>query len=285
MSTTDSRFFIHERSVTIELPKLRPPSRHRLVDMVYHSLEEAILSGRMRPGERLLEAWIAEQLQVSRTTVREALLMLEHEGYVVSKPRRGTFATRLAREDALDLCYSRALLESFAVSSGYAQIDRQLLDGLEICLDRMRGCRLPDDVPALIQIDLAFHRPLIELGRSRRLVELWSSLNGQIGALILMSLENKHARIDDAVIDHYVRVEERDAARSKLMRQVIERLAPTYSADFVGIEDRRSRIEDRRSRIEDRRSRIEDRRLLRQQILSSILDPRSSILDPRSSIL
>jgi GntR family transcriptional regulator, rspAB operon transcriptional repressor len=236
-----------------DLPKLRPPSRHRLVDSVYHSLEDAILSGRIRPGERLVETWIAQQLQVSRTTVREALLRLEHEGYAVSKPRRGTFVTRLAREDALDLCYSRALLESFAVSSGYACLDETLLGELESCLDRMSTCRLPGDVPALIQIDLAFHRPLIELGGSRRLVELWSSLNGQIGALVLTSLENQHASIGDvvafhrqlldalrsgdaqiaqqAVIDHYVRGEDRDARRLAQMRQLIDALAPAHSVD------------------------------------------------------
>ena len=231
--------------MTVDLPKLRLASRSRLIDVVYHSLEEAILAGRMRPGERLVESWIAEQLQVSRTTVREALLMLEHEGYVVSQPRRGTFVTRLAHEDALDLCYNRALLESFAVSSGYARIDEALFGTLEDCLNQMRGCRLPDDVPRLIQIDLAFHRPLIEL---------WSSLNGQIGALVLTSLENQHAGIDDvvkfhrrlldalrsgdlqvaqqAVIQHYVRVENQDAARSARMRQVIDALASAHSVVF-----------------------------------------------------
>jgi GntR family transcriptional regulator, rspAB operon transcriptional repressor len=240
--------------MTVDLPKLRQPSRSRLIDAVYHSLEEAILAGRMRPGERLVEAWIAEQLQVSRTTVREALLMLEHEGYVVSKPRHGTFVTRLAREDAQDLCYSRALLESFAVSSGYARIDDTLFATLDSCVDRMRVCRLPDDVPALIQIDLAFHRSLIELGGSRRLIELWSSLNGQIGALVLTSMENQHASIDDvadfhrvlvealrsgdaqvaqqAVIRHYVRIEDEDAERSALMRQVIDTIAPSHRVAF-----------------------------------------------------
>jgi DNA-binding GntR family transcriptional regulator len=241
--------------MSVELPKLRLPSRHRLVDSVYNSLEDAILSGRIRPGERLVETWIAEQLQVSRTTVREALLKLEHEGYAVSKPRRGTFVTRLAREDALDLCYSRALIESFAVSSGYTRIDERLFDTLEGCLERMRRCRLPGDVPELIQIDLAFHRPLIELGGSRRLIELWSSLNGQIGALVLTSLEAQHASIDDVVafhkqlldalrsgdaqiaqqgvIDHYVRVEDRDAHRLAHMQQLIGTLAPAHRGDVL----------------------------------------------------
>src|SRR5690242_21450784 len=124
--------------------KLRLPSRRRLVDDVYHSLEEAILSGRMRPGDRLVETWISEQLNVSRTTIREALLMLERGGYVVSNPRRGMCVTRLAPEDSLDLRTMRALLESFAVSAGYARIGQPLLDSLERAQERMLTCRLPD---------------------------------------------------------------------------------------------------------------------------------------------
>jgi DNA-binding GntR family transcriptional regulator len=234
--------------------KLRPPSRSRLVDDVFRSLEEAILSGKMRPGYRLIETWLAEHLKVSRTTVREALLMLERQGYVVSEPRRGTFVTRLAREDALDLCYNRALLESFAVGVGYQRIDDGVLGRMAVCIDRMRRCRLPDDVPELIQIDLAFHQPLVEASASRRLIELWSSLNGQIGALVLRSLEERHAHIEDVaafherlldaiasgdpdiakrgVLDHYVRVEDRLAVRHELIQQITGTLAGPYQEDF-----------------------------------------------------
>lgn len=233
-----------------ETLKLRQPSRSRLVDDVYRSLEEAILSGRMRPGDRLVETWIAEQLNVSRTTIREALLMLERGGYVVSNPRRGMCVTRLAPEDSLDLRSMRALLESFSVSGGYARVDRQLLDTLTRCREQILTCRLPDDVPKLIQIDLAFHRPLAELSGSRRLVDLWSSMNGQMGALILSSIERQHAGIEDvaalhqglidaiasgdraaaqaAVIEHYVRADER-AEYSELMSHAIDAVAPVPS--------------------------------------------------------
>jgi DNA-binding GntR family transcriptional regulator len=233
-----------------ETLKLRQPSRSRLVDDVYRSLEEAILSGRMRPGDRLVETWIAEQLEVSRTTVREALLMLERGGYADSNPRRGMCVTRLAPEDSLDLRSTRALLESFSVSAGYSQADQRLFDELERCCEQMIRCRLPDDVPQLIQIDLAFHRPLAELAGSRRTTELWSSLNGQMGALILSSIERQHAGIEDvvalhhkligalrsgdrslaqeAVIEHYVRADER-AGYSALMRQTIDVVVPPNS--------------------------------------------------------
>jgi len=185
-----------------EKPKLHQPSRLRLVDDVHHSLQDAILSGRMRPGERLVEMWISEQLGVSRTTVREALLMLEHDGLVVSKPRQGTFVTRLSREEAADLSLVRALLEGFAVSAGSPRFKEDALAQLEGYLDEMRLCRLPDDYPRLIGLDLAFHRLLVEGAQSPRLLELWASLNGEIGALFIRGMEYQHGDIDDVVALH-----------------------------------------------------------------------------------
>ena len=207
--------------------KLPQVSRARLVDDVRRSLEDAILSGQIQPGERLAEAWIAEQLHVSRTTVREALLMLEREGHVVSTPRRGTHVMRLSPEDAFDLGLVRALLEGFAVKVLCANPDEALIDQLQTKVEEMQACRLPEDLPRLIQIDLAFHKALAAKAGSRRLVELFSSLDGQIGALYVRAVEkygsdsqlvaaSHHRLLEDirswdpvvaqqAVTDHYLK--------------------------------------------------------------------------------
>jgi len=206
--------------------RLAPARRHRIVDDVARSLEDAILSGGMRPGERLIGTQLAEQLGVSQTTVREALLMLENRGLVKSEPRRGTFVTRLAPEDARDLCRMRALLEGYAVFVGIANVGADRLARMDDCVAEMSRCRLPDDVPRLIRIDLRFHQLIAESAGSDRLVTLWASLNGQVGALFITGLEHRHASIEDiagfhrqliwalrsgdpavaeaAVVDHYV---------------------------------------------------------------------------------
>lgn len=194
-----------------DLPQITAASRRRLVDEVSRSIEEAILAGAMLPGERLIEASIAERLSVSRTTVREALLMLERQGLIVSKPRRGTFVTRLSREEGLDMGFSRALLEGFAVGAGFERIDAGVLGHMEALLAEMGGCRLPADTPRLMQLDVDFHRPLVAAAGSPRLLELWSGLNGQIRALFLTTLESEHVRIEDIVALHQLLI---DAVRS-----------------------------------------------------------------------
>ncbi len=194
-----------------DLPQISATSRRRLVDEVSRVIEQAILAGTVLPGERLIEASIAERLGVSRTTVREALLMLERQGLIVSKPRRGTFVTRLSREEALDMGFTRALLEGFAVGAGFERLNEAVLSRMEALLEEMGRCRLPADTPRLMQCDVDFHRPLVEAAGSPRLLELWSSLNGQIRALFLTTLESEHVRVEEIVALHKLLL---DAVRS-----------------------------------------------------------------------
>src|SRR3712207_3144547 len=154
--------------------KLRPPTRLRLVDDVASSLEDAILAGRVRPGERLIETRVCAELGVSRTTLREALLMLERRGLVRGEPRRGTFVTRLSRDEARDLCLVRALLEAYAVGTGYARLDEATFARLDALVAEMATCRLPEETPRLIRLDRDFHGLLVRVADSARVRELWA---------------------------------------------------------------------------------------------------------------
>jgi DNA-binding GntR family transcriptional regulator len=205
---------------------------------------QAILGGRLAPAERLIETEVAEKLGVSRTTVREAFLMLERDGLVVSKPHRGTFVTRITRRDAIDLGYARALLEGFAVAAGRERIDAAFVTTMESYLLEMTACRLPDDLPRLVEIDLAFHGTIMRCSPLPLLVDLWESLNGQLGAVYMLAVEEFQMTVDDlvdfhrslvsdlqsddlevglcAVIDHYVRVDGRSNVHGSAIRKVIE---------------------------------------------------------------
>ncbi len=195
--------------------------RLRLVDDVRRALEDAILCGDMRPGDRLPVAQIAEEFNVSLTTVREALLMLENQGLVVNRPRQGAFVTRLSGQDAYELCQARALLESFAVTSGLDQIDVGFIARLQTLVEEMRACRLPQDLPILIRIDLAIHEAIIKLADSQRIFELWSGLSGQIGALIMRSMEQQASATSDIVGLHQELVDALATGDMDLARRTI----------------------------------------------------------------
>jgi len=101
----------------------------------YSQIRQAIVEGRYKPGQRLIEQRIAEQFSLSRTPVREALRRLEAEGLVLSEPNRGAIVRTLSMEDVSDLYGLRARLEAYAAELAAERIDpaaQKILDaGIE----------------------------------------------------------------------------------------------------------------------------------------------------------
>jgi DNA-binding GntR family transcriptional regulator len=89
----------------------------------YEQIYRRIIEGVYRPGERLIEQRIAEELAVSRTPVREALVRLEGAGLVVNARHKGAMVRSLSREDIVDLYELRAVLESLAAKRAAAHAD------------------------------------------------------------------------------------------------------------------------------------------------------------------
>jgi len=96
----------------------------------------------------------------------------------------------------------RALLEGFAIRLGWPRIDDALAATMETLLAGMKTYRIPDDFPRIIRIDLALHRLIVERAGSPLLLDLWASLNGQLGALIPLAVERSHASVEDLVVMH-----------------------------------------------------------------------------------
>lgn len=180
--------------------RLQLPDKMRVVDHAYQSLEEAIFTGKLRPGDRLIEQQVCAELQVSRTTVREALLMLERTGLVQSLPRKGTFVTHLSPAAASDLCMARVLLEGYAIHAGFSRFNTKLFTELRRLTAEMNCCVLPRDVPRIMELDMAFHGLLVAHAQSPQLTELWSSLNGQMRALYLYYLEHFGVTTPDHIV-------------------------------------------------------------------------------------
>ena len=95
-----------------------------LRDVVFQTLRQAILTGELKPGERLMEIHLANRLGVSRTPVREAIRMLTLEGLVTMIPRRGAEVSRISRQDIRDVLEVRLVLDSLETKlacSGFTQ--------------------------------------------------------------------------------------------------------------------------------------------------------------------
>jgi DNA-binding GntR family transcriptional regulator len=148
---------------------LRGPVRgERTADVVARRIGQAILGGEIPPGTRLREETLAKQFQVSRTPVREAIILLSANGLVDLEPNRGATVLRLTAEDVTDVYDLRALLESESAALAARRSTPDVADLLAKICDQMGALH---DAPASEQlaIDTFFHYTIAEASGSPRL--------------------------------------------------------------------------------------------------------------------
>ena len=102
-----------------------------LRDVIYNTLRDAIVSGDLKPGERLMEVTLAEKMGVSRTPVREAVRKLELEGLVTMIPRKGTHVAELSVKDIMDVLEVRTALDKLATELAAERIRQDNFRHLE----------------------------------------------------------------------------------------------------------------------------------------------------------
>jgi DNA-binding GntR family transcriptional regulator len=134
-------------------------------------IREAIIDGRLAPGTRIKEEGVARELGMSRTPVREALLVLQTEGLVDAAPNRGAVVRAHDAADLDDMYGIRALLEGFAARTAAARISRAATRELTASCERFEA--LPEgDVYAVVKENLVFHNTILEAAGSARLAQL-----------------------------------------------------------------------------------------------------------------
>lgn len=135
-------------------------------------IREAIVDGRLEPGQRLKEEQLARELGISRTPVREALVMLQSEGLVDASPNRGSTVRTYTRGDLEEMYELRAMLEGHAARRAAGRITAAQLDTLRASCERFRALLGPNDVRALVSENGTFHQTILEAAGSERLTSM-----------------------------------------------------------------------------------------------------------------
>jgi DNA-binding GntR family transcriptional regulator len=135
-------------------------------------IRNAIIEGRLEPGRRLKEEELARELGISRTPIREALLMLQAEDLVVASPNRGATVKVHDAQDLYDLYELRALLEGHATRRAAERITPPALDALRESCVRFAVLTPDDDVKELVRENLFFHNTILEVAASARLASM-----------------------------------------------------------------------------------------------------------------
>ena len=147
-----------------------------LRDVVFNTLRQGILTGELKPGERLMEIHLADKLGVSRTPVREAIRMLELEGLVTMIPRRGAEVSKISEEDLRDVLEVRRALDTLAARLACEKITAEQKEELKAAADDFVRATLSGDATTIAQADVKFHDVILKASGNKRLILIVNNL-------------------------------------------------------------------------------------------------------------
>ena len=153
-----------------------------LRDVVFNTLRQAILTGELKPGERLMEIHLAEQLGVSRTPIREAIRMLELDGLVIMIPRRGAEVAEITEKSMNDVLEVRRAVDALCVELACERISPEELERLQKACEEFRKEAMKEDkdVKKLAQKDVELHDIIVQATGNQRLIQLVNNLSEQM---------------------------------------------------------------------------------------------------------
>lgn len=185
-----------------KLPPIDSSSYEPLREQVYAVLRKAILNGYLQPGDAVAEGYVAEQLNVSRTPVREALRMLSAEGLVVIVPRRGACVAGIRSEKEIDEVFQvRLELEGLAASLATARMKEATAAKLKRYQEQMEEAVQRGDMQRCIALDSAFHRLIYQASGNEWLQKFLDTLFEQI-TRFRIALFYEPGLLNEMVVEH-----------------------------------------------------------------------------------
>ncbi len=145
-------------------------------DRVVDALRDAIIAGRLKPGERIRERELVSLLGVSRSPLREAIRILETEGLLTSLAHRGARVSELSVSDLRDMLHVRIMLETFAARLAIERLDATTLQAMEEQVARARAAGVQVDLRSNFDLGLEFHDLLVAACGNRKVVQLHENL-------------------------------------------------------------------------------------------------------------
>jgi DNA-binding GntR family transcriptional regulator len=180
-----------------------------LGEVVFEYLRNAILSGELKPGERLMEVTIADQLGVSRTPVREAIRKLEKENFVIMIPRKGAYVADLTKKDILEVLEIRKELEGFAASLAAERMNDTEREKLGRVIEEFNDGMINMDKKRMLDCDNEFHSLIFYASKNQRLINIIFDLHDQFQRFRLVyfnefnnfhEIQMSHSRIFEALL-------------------------------------------------------------------------------------
>ena len=177
--------------------RVTPIQSASLVDVLVQRLLALIVSGAVKPGQRLREERLTAQFGVSRPPLREALRILERDGVIKRLPRRGVIVAPLGADDIREIYTLRWALEKLALELAMPLDDPGRLDPLRAALEQIRRAADSGDLEALVEANLAFHLAVCALPGHSRLLATYRTLTHQLRVYMAANLRFRQSVLAD----------------------------------------------------------------------------------------
>ena len=168
-----------------------------LVQLAAEAIRKMVLSGELAPGERLIEERLTEELGISRPPLREALRLLQQEGLIETRPRRGSVVTTMTDRDVFEILTLRSAYERLAVELGVPVQDPKRLEVCRQALRRMEQFAAVEDRGALVEAAYEFHASIVALAGHRRLDESYAAVQRQVLLCMARNLYTREHEYED----------------------------------------------------------------------------------------
>jgi len=173
--------------------------RLTLKDKAMLQLRDAILSGRLQPGSRLIEQKLSNMMGISRFPLREAIAGLEQEGLIVINPYKGGHVYKPSPVEIGEAYAVREILEVHALQLFMGQKNNEVIQKLYALVDSMDE-QHPTNGTNFMQADFAFHNAICEAASNETLHKMWLTLSTKIQ--IYINMERHHTSISIAKKNH-----------------------------------------------------------------------------------
>jgi DNA-binding GntR family transcriptional regulator len=183
-------------NIMAKIPKIKLDNYQPLREVIFETLRNAIVNGDLRPGERLMEVYLAEQMGVSRTPVREAIRKLEADGLVLMEPRRGTRVAEISVKDIVDVLEVRSMLDRLATGLAATRIQPAQIKALEAVHKQYANHVLKENIEGAIKKDIEFHDLIYVASGNPRLIAAAASLREHIYRFRVIYLRDISKAVD-----------------------------------------------------------------------------------------
>ncbi len=217
------------RPVALELPPINATTSFR--NQAYALLRQAIAEAEIYSQEeevRLDDRQLSEALGVSRTPIREAMTLLEQEGFLRTIPRRGIFIVRKTKKEIIEMIQMWAALESMAARMAAVNASDADIARLRHLFDEFVDAAPSEHINEYSEANLAFHQAIVEMGGSQIMADTVRNLLVHVRAIRKLTI-SKDNRAERSIIDHLKIVE----ALERRDRDLAEKLVRDHTLELA----------------------------------------------------